>query len=146
MLREACREAATWPAVDGVHPHIAVNLSLQTLLDDRVHEAVRVALDDFGTGFSTLAWLQHLPADTIKVDRSLTVDTAIHGDQRRRRVANALLRGMVAVGDELGVDVLAEGVETARELEAVRAAGCRLVQGFLLGRPAPVQGLRYWLA
>jgi EAL domain-containing protein (putative c-di-GMP-specific phosphodiesterase class I) len=95
------------------------------------HIGVRVALDDFGTGFSTLSWLQQLPVDRIKVDRSFI---ALLPEDR---ASEALLRGVVALGAELGVEVVAEGVETVGQLTAVRAAGCRLVQGYLVGRPAP---------
>jgi diguanylate cyclase (GGDEF)-like protein len=184
VLRVACREAASWPGDTGV----AVNLSVRTLADPRLDEAVRralvdhglapgrlhlevvesralldlpnvverlralrhlglrIALDDFGTGFSTLHWLKELPVDRVKVDRSFTVDTVPPTDDaadlRRGRVANALLRGILALGRELGIDVVAEGVETPAQLAAVQAAGCTLVQGFLLGRPGPPEELR----
>ncbi len=94
-----------------------------------------VALDDFGTG-STLSWLQELPVDRLEVDRSFVADLA-GDDPRRRRVATALLRGIVRVGEDLDVEVLAEGVEDAQQLAAVRDTGCAHAQGFLLGRPQP---------
>ncbi|MDQ1678438.1 MAG: hypothetical protein QOC93_3582 [Actinomycetota bacterium] len=100
------------------------------------HLGVRVALDDFGTGFSTLSWLQRLPVDRIKVDRSFTA--MLPAD----RASAALLRGVVALGAELGVEVVAEGVETPEQLATIRSAGCHLVQGFLLGRPMPPEQLR----
>ena len=103
------------------------------------HLGVRVALDDFGTGYSTLSWLQTLPVDTIKVDQSFTADVALPdgtGESgRRRRVAQAVLRGLLLIGADLGADVLVEGVETAEQLAAVQAAGGDLAQGYLLGRP-----------
>jgi diguanylate cyclase (GGDEF)-like protein len=95
------------------------------------HIGVGVALDDFGTGFSTLSWLQRLPVDRIKVDRSFIAQ--LPDDH----ASEALLRGVVALGGELGVEVVAEGVETVEQLATLRAAGCHLVQGYLLGRPAP---------
>jgi diguanylate cyclase (GGDEF)-like protein len=104
------------------------------------HLGVRVALDDFGTGFSTLSWLQRLPVDRIKVDRSFT---AVLPEDR---ASEALLRGVVALGGELGVEVVAEGVETVEQLATIRAAGCHLVQGYLLGRPMPPEQLRARLA
>ncbi|HEY0357645.1 MAG TPA: EAL domain-containing protein [Mycobacteriales bacterium] len=100
------------------------------------HLGVRVALDDFGTGFSTLSWLQRLPVDRIKVDRSFT---ALLPEDR---ASESLLRGVVALGGELGVEVVAEGVETPEQLAMIRAAGCHLVQGYLLGRPMPPEQLR----
>jgi diguanylate cyclase (GGDEF)-like protein len=92
---------------------------------------VRVALDDFGTGYSTLAWLQSLPIDQVKVDRSFTsrVDT--------EDGTLGLVRGVVALARELGLEVVAEGVETDGQLAALRDAGVQLVQGYLLGRPSP---------
>jgi len=92
---------------------------------------VRISLDDFGTGFSTLAWLRTLPVDQIKIDRSFTMDLP---DAR----ALALVKGVLALAHELGIEVIAEGVETVDQLDALRDAGCLLVQGYLLGRPVPV--------
>jgi EAL domain-containing protein (putative c-di-GMP-specific phosphodiesterase class I) len=91
---------------------------------------VRIALDDFGTGYSTLAWLQRLPVDQLKIDRSFTA--GLPGDA----ASLALVRGVLALARELGVAVVAEGVETTAQLEALAEAGCPLVQGYLLGRPA----------
>ncbi|MDM8084319.1 EAL domain-containing protein [Cellulomonas cellasea] len=88
----------------------------------------RVSLDDFGTGYSTLAWLKHLPVDQIKIDRSFI--TALP-----ERESVALVRGVLALAAELGVEVVAEGVELFEQLEALREAECHLVQGYLLGRP-----------
>lgn len=90
----------------------------------------RVSLDDFGTGFSSLTWLQRLPVDQIKVDRSFT---ARLGEEES---AQALVRGIVALARELDVEVVAEGVETVDQLQELQRAGCRLFQGYLLGRPA----------
>ena len=90
---------------------------------------MRTALDDFGTGYSTLSWLQQLPVDRIKLDRTFTAE--LPGEAGR-----LLVRGVVALARELGIDVVAEGVETVEQLDELSAAGCRLVQGYLLGRPA----------
>ena len=91
---------------------------------------VRISLDDFGTGFSTLAWLQALPVDQIKIDRSFVMALEEGGSV-------ALVRGVVALAQELHIEVIAEGVEEPHQLEMLRDAGCRVVQGFLLGRPLP---------
>ncbi|MBO3086620.1 putative bifunctional diguanylate cyclase/phosphodiesterase [Cellulomonas fengjieae] len=95
---------------------------------------VRIALDDFGTGFSTLSWLQRLPVDRLKLDRSVTVD--ITSDAK----ALAVAQGVLDLAERLGVDVVAEGVETSAQRSALRAAGFRLAQGYLWGRPAPLAG------
>ncbi|MCC5950135.1 MAG: DUF2378 family protein [Nitriliruptoraceae bacterium] len=93
---------------------------------------VRTALDDFGTGFSTLTWLQRLPIDRIKLDRSFV--TGIDDDPR----AVALLDGVLALGRALDLSIVAEGVEHASQLELLRRVGCPLVQGYHLARPVAV--------
>ena len=94
---------------------------------------VGIALDDFGTGFSTLTWLQELPADRVKLDRSFT--TSLTASPK----GPALVRGVLALARELGLEVVGEGVETAAQLAALHDAGCGLFQGYLLGRPGPLR-------
>ena len=93
---------------------------------------VRISLDDFGTGYSTLSWLQALPVDQIKIDRSFIMGLPGHG------ASLAVVRGVLALARELGIEVIAEGVEEPEQLAMLREAGCDLVQGYLLGRPAPM--------
>ena len=100
---------------------------------------VRLAIDDFGTGQSSLAYLQHLPVDELKIDRSFVQD--VDSDPRRQ----ALLRSIVSVGQGLGLTVTAEGVETEGELAIVQACGCDVVQGFLLARPMDLPDFEGWL-
>jgi diguanylate cyclase (GGDEF)-like protein len=92
---------------------------------------VRVGLDDFGAGPSSLAHLRRLPLDFLKIDGSL-VGRVDHDEDDR-----ALLGALVATGHALRLEVVAEGVETADQLEAVTAAGCDQAQGWHIGRPAP---------
>ncbi|GIH14106.1 putative bifunctional diguanylate cyclase/phosphodiesterase [Rugosimonospora africana] len=95
---------------------------------------IRLALDDFGTGYSTLALLRELPLDIIKLDRSLTdiVDGAATG-----LPPDALCRAVVSIADEMGIMVVAEGVETGEQVAALSRMGCRYAQGHRYGRPAP---------
>ncbi|MXV11229.1 phosphodiesterase [Xanthomonas sp. LMG 8992] len=93
---------------------------------------VRVALDDVGTGFSSMAYLRDLPLDTLKIDRSFVAE--VDRDPRNASICQALL----TLGHCLGLDVVAEGVETESQLRWLRAHGCGGVQGYLLGRPAPL--------
>ncbi|WP_246432142.1 putative bifunctional diguanylate cyclase/phosphodiesterase [Xanthomonas theicola] len=93
---------------------------------------VRVALDDFGTGFSSMAHLRDLPLDAMKIDRSFVAD--VHSDARNASICEALL----TLGHRLGLQVVAEGVETQAQLQWLRTHGCDHVQGYLLGRPAPL--------
>lgn len=93
---------------------------------------VQVALDDFGTGFSSLSHLLTLPLHIIKVDRSFVAD--IVDDVRAREV----VRAIITMSENLGVRVVAEGVETEAQAEVLVSLGCRLAQGYLFGRPAPL--------
>lgn len=95
---------------------------------------VRVALDDFGAGYNSLTYLHALPVQMIKLDRGLAV-----GADHERDVT--LYRSVIGLCDDLGLEVIAEGIETQAQLDTVRIAGCRLGQGHLLGRPAPLSAL-----
>jgi EAL domain-containing protein (putative c-di-GMP-specific phosphodiesterase class I) len=90
---------------------------------------VRLALDDFGTGYNTLAQLHTLPVDVVKLDRTLT---AIGPEALR---AEALCRSLVTIAADLGVTVIAEGVETAEQEAALARLGCGFGQGHLYGLP-----------
>jgi diguanylate cyclase (GGDEF)-like protein len=90
----------------------------------------RLVIDDFGTGYSSLAYLQRLPVDEVKIDRSFVRDVAVDPG------AGVLVRAIASLAGELGLDVVAEGVETVEQLDFVRGIGCNLLQGYLLGRPA----------
>ncbi len=91
---------------------------------------VRVAIDDFGTGYSSLNYLQRLPVDTLKIDRSFVNEIGRTHD----RVT--LVQPIIALAHSLGMEVVAEGVETEEQLAFLRELGCDFVQGYLLGRPA----------
>jgi diguanylate cyclase (GGDEF)-like protein/PAS domain S-box-containing protein len=92
---------------------------------------IKVAMDDFGTGYSSLANLNRLPISTLKIDRAFTKD--VDWDRASRAVASAI----ISLAAELGLDVVAEGVETREQLNVLRALKCTVVQGFLTGRPVP---------
>jgi len=100
---------------------------------------VALAIDDFGTGYSSLGYLQRFPLDILKVDKSF-VDGLGH-DQGTEIVA-----AVVNLAHALGLEVVAEGVETPRQLEALRELGCDLAQGYLFSRPVPPVDLRWELA
>ena len=91
---------------------------------------VHVSIDDFGTGYTSLTHLQRLPVDQVKIDREFIRELAGQGDTR-------VMGAVVALAHELGIEVAAEGVETEAELATVRALGCDVLQGYLLGRPVP---------
>lgn len=92
---------------------------------------IRVALDDFGTGFSSLAYLQDLPIDVLKVDRSFVAGLTRGDGGASGRIVDTVVR----LAHGLGARVVAEGVETAEQLETLRRLGCDAVQGYFLARP-----------
>ncbi|RBY96639.1 hypothetical protein DQ237_08470 [Blastococcus sp. TF02-8] len=101
---------------------------------------VVLALDDFGRGYSSLAYLARLPVQILKMDREFIAD--IDTDPRGR----ALVASIVELGQTLGMDVLAEGVETDGQLAELRAMDCRFLQGYLFARPMPLAELRVLLS
>jgi diguanylate cyclase (GGDEF)-like protein/PAS domain S-box-containing protein len=176
VLREACREAASWRDLCGTAPVVAVNVSARQLCEEgfladvsgalaasglpahavrleltesvlleatettRTNLAalgrlgVALAIDDFGADHSWIGMLKELAPDVLKIDRSFVADS---GERER-----ALLRGVLAFARELGLKVVAEGIETEEQLVAVRRLRCDAGQGFHLGRPMPADELR----
>jgi diguanylate cyclase (GGDEF)-like protein len=177
VLREACREAASWP---GAHPAaISVNISAAQIeagtlvsdvlnaLDaaklspDRLHlelteslfatdqsgvasvlselrqKGIRVLLDDFGTGFSCLAYLQRLPVDRIKIDQTFV--NGIHGE------SGPIVESIITTARAFGLDLVAEGVETAAQAETLTAMGVHYLQGHLISGPLMPLAAREWL-
>ncbi|SDO66370.1 bifunctional diguanylate cyclase/phosphodiesterase [Geodermatophilus sp. DSM 45219] len=100
---------------------------------------VRTSIDDYGTGYSSLAYLRHLPADELKLDRSLTLD--VGRDPR----AAAIVRHTVALAHDLGLTLTAEGVEDADTAAVLARLGCDTAQGYAVARPMPVDALLAWL-
>ncbi|REG82627.1 bifunctional diguanylate cyclase/phosphodiesterase [Marinomonas pollencensis] len=92
---------------------------------------VLISLDDFGTGYSSLSYLQQLPIDQLKIDQSFT--RAIEESDKQASLAASI----IGLGQNLGMEVIAEGVETQAQFEWLKNHGCNLYQGFLLGRPQP---------
>jgi diguanylate cyclase (GGDEF)-like protein/PAS domain S-box-containing protein len=170
ILREACREAASWPKP----LQIAVNLSpvqfrhgdlaalvhtvlLETglpasrleleitegvLIDDFSRAVgilrrlkalgVRIAMDDFGTGYSSLSYLQSFPFDKIKIDRSFMLNL------ERSPQSAAIIRAVIGLGRGLELPITAEGVETQDQLAFLSRESCDQIQGYLIGRPGPI--------
>jgi len=98
---------------------------------------VTLALDDFGTGYSNLAYLRNFVFDTLKIDRLFT--SAI----TRENAGDVLVRAIIAMGAELGQEILAEGVETLEEKQVLQKLGCSRMQGYLFGRPVPASELEH---
>ena len=99
---------------------------------------VGIHIDDFGTGYSSLSYLAELPAQTLKVDRTFIERLSESANNER------VVQAIVALGKAMNLEVIAEGVETERQLELVRRFGCDLVQGFLIARPMPEEQFIPW--
>ncbi|HMF26527.1 MAG TPA: EAL domain-containing protein [Pseudolabrys sp.] len=170
ILREACREAASWPrplrvAVNispiqfhhGDLPSLVHSILLETglkperleleitegvLIDDFSRAVsilrklkmlgIHIALDDFGSGFSSLSYLHAFPFEKIKIDRVFI------GDLEYNHHSMAIVRAIITLGHSLNIPVLAEGVETDNQLSFLAKEGCDEVQGFLTGKPFPI--------
>jgi diguanylate cyclase (GGDEF)-like protein len=98
---------------------------------------VSLNLDDFGAGYSNLRWLQELPITGLKIDRRFVSTLDLPGDDR----GTAIVRGLISLGHSLGLNVVAEGVETEAQAAALDAMGCELAQGYYYGYPAPSEEL-----
>ncbi len=151
----------------GLQPH---NLVLEVTESSRIPDPVaaaesagrlrergiKLALDDFGTGYNTLSQLHALPVDIVKLDRTLTAvrpvnpthsplldasDDATRGGRPPRSRPEALCRAIVTIAAELGVSVVAEGVEGVEQAAVLTQVGCDYAQGYLYGRPAPLTTL-----
>ncbi|GAB2510793.1 EAL domain-containing protein [Lysobacter humi (ex Lee et al. 2017)] len=100
---------------------------------------VQTAIDDFGTGYSSLAYLKRLPINTLKIDKEFI------GDLTRDPDDEAITSAVIAMGHSLGLQVVAEGVETADQLEFLRRHGCDVIQGYWLARPMPPEACEAFL-
>lgn len=100
---------------------------------------IYLSLDDFGTGYSSLSYLRQYPFDVLKIDRSFVQDINIDlGD-------NALVQAIIAMAHSLGIEVIAEGVETLDQLMFLKSHGCDEIQGYWLGKPMPPEKFYTWL-
>jgi diguanylate cyclase (GGDEF)-like protein/PAS domain S-box-containing protein len=100
---------------------------------------IPIAIDDFGTGYSSLAYLRRLPIDILKIDRSFVANA----DQGRSDAE--IVKTVVALGQALGLTVVAEGVETESQADYLRSCGCPAAQGYLFAEPLPADQMELWL-
>lgn len=133
MVREVFRECGTPPS--RMMLEITENILLQdmdqatTKLKELTELGVRIAIDDFGVGYSSLSYLQSLPLHTLKIDRSFISRI------RSLKEKHSIVSSVIVMARELGLEVVAEGVETEVQLAFLRNANCPCIQGFLPGRP-----------
>jgi EAL domain-containing protein (putative c-di-GMP-specific phosphodiesterase class I) len=130
----------------GVDPsRLCLELTESVLMGDTARTAqtlgalhglgVQLSIDDFGTGYSSLAYLHRFPVDELKIDRIFVHGMSDHVEQR------TLVTAMVAMGDALGLRVVAEGIETTSQAEQLRSLGCHLGQGYLFAVPQVASAL-----
>jgi EAL domain-containing protein (putative c-di-GMP-specific phosphodiesterase class I) len=110
--------------------------SAASILNALLELGATVALDDFGTGFSSLTYLRKLPFSRIKIDQSFIRDMLVQPD------CAAIVKSVISLARDLNIDVVAEGVETADQLEYLRQIACDEVQGYLIGRPVSADGVQ----
>jgi EAL domain-containing protein (putative c-di-GMP-specific phosphodiesterase class I) len=144
----ADRVIAILDELDMPHGAIQLEVTESQLMQHRVVAAelltrlkqhgLRLAMDDFGTGYSSLSCLQEYPFDVLKVDRALTENVS------RGRGYSALLHAVMTLADNLGLDVVAEGIETMEQLVLLQALECPYGQGYLLARPMEADALEAW--
>ncbi|WP_188113764.1 putative bifunctional diguanylate cyclase/phosphodiesterase [Salinicola halophyticus] len=138
-LCDACRRHAI--SVDQLELEVTESVFLEntyapeTRIEHLRRQGFRVAMDDFGAGYSSLGYLKRLPFDTIKIDRSFMSDLEV--DPRARH----LLAGIVGLCDMLGMDTVAEGVETGEQWQLLQTLGVKQYQGYWLGRPMSLEQL-----
>ncbi|WP_171013705.1 EAL domain-containing protein [Chitinivorax sp. B] len=112
---------------------------MESILKQLKSLGVTMAIDDFGTGFSSLSYLQRLPVDRLKIDRAFVKEMGNHSG--RSSIADMIVR----LGHELGMTVIAEGVETHQHVNALRQMGCQEAQGFFYSKPLPAAEFLSWL-
>jgi EAL domain-containing protein (putative c-di-GMP-specific phosphodiesterase class I) len=96
---------------------------------------IRIAIDDFGTGYSSLAYLKRLPVDELKIDRSFVRELATDDDDL------AIVRSTIRLGHDLGLTIVAEGIEDGRTWDRLHRLGCDVAQGYFIGRPMPASAV-----
>ena len=143
MLRHALEDSGAPP--ERIELEITESMAMEEpdLLIGRLAEikdtGVSIAIDDFGTGFSSLSYLQRLQVDRLKIDRAFVSE--ITGSARGSSIAEMVIE----LGRNLGLSIIAEGVEDERQAQILHALGCPLAQGFLFARPLAPQALIEWL-
>ncbi len=131
VLRNALKDSGLAPSlltIELTESILVEHSRVAQILEEIRGVGVSIAIDDFGTGYSSLSYLQKFPVTSVKVDRTFVAELAARGD-------SGLVRSILSLAEALGLTTVAEGVETAGQLEALNALECDLAQGFFLGYP-----------
>jgi diguanylate cyclase (GGDEF)-like protein len=146
LVDDVTRELRDWrvPArllrLEVTESAVMANPAQATATLIQLHDlGVRLSIDDYGTGYSSMAYLKALPVDELKVDRTFVLHMDTDHDDA------VLVRGAIELGHNLGMTVVAEGVEGLAHVAALRALGCDIAQGYHYARPMPAADLQAWL-
>jgi diguanylate cyclase (GGDEF)-like protein len=147
--KEFCSFVRTILADAGIHSQfIELELTESMIIDDIEHAiktmkelrtfGFKLAIDDFGTGYSSLSYLRRFPIDRIKIDQSFIRNIEIIPTNE------AIVRAIMSLGNNLGLDMIAEGIETIEELDCIRSHNCQEVQGYYFSKPVPAGEFESW--
>jgi EAL domain-containing protein (putative c-di-GMP-specific phosphodiesterase class I) len=110
------------------------------ILDSLDALGVRLAIDDFGTGYSSLAYLRRFPLDVLKIDRAFVQDSPYNEN------VSVIAEASISLGHKLGLEVVAEGVETSEQMQFLHAHECDLIQGYYFSRPKPIDEMTRFIS
>jgi EAL domain-containing protein (putative c-di-GMP-specific phosphodiesterase class I) len=140
-LLEVAGAPAAWLTVEITEGAMITNPARVTDVLRRMHEiGVKISIDDFGTGYSSLGYLKELPVDEVKVDQLFVKNMAVARSDAR------IVRSVIDLGHDLGVRVVAEGVEGQASLDLLASWGCDSAQGYYFSRPLPTPDFMTWMA
>lgn len=141
----AATVAAVLKETGCVPEHLTLELTESVLMDspEAMHETlhklkqigVKLAIDDFGTGYSSLSYLRRFPIDSLKIDRAFVSDIVIDADNA------AIVKAIIALGNAMNLDVIAEGVETSTQIDMLKVEDCVLMQGYFFSKPVAADTL-----
>ena len=125
-------------------PNYVVSEDKEKVIKELKKLGVYIAIDDFGTGYSSLRYLKQLPIDTLKIDQSFIKDMTV--SDRVQSKDKALVEAIIMLGHNLGMHIIAEGVELQGQLDFLRASHCEEIQGYLFCRPLPTDEVEHFMA
>jgi EAL domain-containing protein (putative c-di-GMP-specific phosphodiesterase class I) len=132
--------AAKWLSLEITESLIMEDPAKALAALERLHQlGIRLAIDDFGTGYSSLAYLKKLPVQELKIDRSFVLNMAEDLDDA------AIVRSTIELAHNMGLRVVAEGIETREIYQQLRVLGCDEAQGYFMSRPLPATEMEEWL-
>ena len=143
LLQTLCHRAQIDPGLlhlEITETHLVADIArASAVVDDLREQGVKVAIDDFGTGYSSMSYLHRLTVDTLKIDRVFVAGMT------RNTLDRSIVELLLRLGDSLGMQVVAEGVDSEDKLAVLRELGCHWAQGYHIARPMAVDDATHWL-